>query len=299
MHSGHLRNGTLVISKQNGDVKRALSAFLVFVVAACGSSSSSVDPADTTAVAAVIATTTPLATTTTVAATMNPPSGEKLVDCDTKTMSTSYGEKLKPEACTASWAYGDTDRDSWNCPKEGCEQTRILRFSNNKWSTTAICYRNQPLTHFSRSCYIPNVGPATLAEIPPSDVACAIWPTNRSLKWVEETKCEPRQADINAALSGKCEGYFESSSLPVERCDQGRAVTEMQKRLKAAGYDTQVDGYFGEKMAKSVYDFQAKNNLLKSGVIDTATWKALAPDQTTLPGTDRNNDGLITPDEFR
>ena len=213
-------------------------------------------------------------------------------------MSASFGEKIKPEACTATWAFGDTDRDSWNCPDEGCDQTRIWKLVDTKWTTTAICYRNQPLTRYSRSCYIPNVGPATLAEIPPSDVACAIWPMNRSLKWIEETGCEPRKADIDAALSGKCDGYFEATALPVERCDQGRAVTEMQKRLKAAGFDTQVDGYFGEKMARAVYDFQAKNSLLKSGVIDRATWRALEPNQSTLPGTDRNNDGLVTPDEF-
>lgn len=279
-------------------MKRAiLTAALVLVVSACGTSGSSTDANNDSATTVPAATTT-ISPTTTIAEIKNPPSGEKLVDCDAKAMSASFGEKIKPEACTATWAYGDTDRDSWNCPDEGCDQTRIWRLANEKWTTTAICYRNQPLTHYSRSCYIPNVGPATLAEIPPSDVACAIWPTNRSLKWIEETGCEPRKADIDAALSGKCEGYFESTSLPVERCDQGRAVTEMQKRLRAAGFETQVDGYFGERMARAVYDFQAKNSLMKTGVIDRATWKALEPNQSTLPGTDRNNDGLVTPDEF-
>ncbi len=238
-------------------------------------------------------------TTSTIAPTKNPPSGEKAIDCDVKAISANYGEKVKAEACTATWAVGDTDRDTWNCPKEGCEQTRLFHFINNKWTVVSICYRDQPLTHYNRSCYIPNAGPATLAEIPPSDVACAIWSTNRALKWVEETGCEPRQADITAALSGKCDGYFDASSLPVERCDHGVAVSEMQKRLRKAGYATQVDGYFGEAMAKAVYAFQDKNGLMKSGIIDTATWKALEPNQSTLPGTDRNGDGLVTPDEFR
>lgn len=279
-------------------VKRALSVFLIVLVAACGSRSQEQSDVSSSATTDSAITANTLAATTTIVEIKNPPSGEKLIDCNSKAISTSVGEKVKPEACTATWAFGDTDRDSWNCPDEGCDQTRIWKLVNEKWTTTAICYRNQPLTRFSRSCYIPNVGPATLAEIPPSDVACAIWPTNRSLKWIEETGCEPRKADIDAALSGKCDGYFAAVALPVERCDQGRAVTEMQKRLRAAGFETQVDGYFGEKMARAVYDFQAKNNLLKSGVIDTATWKALEPNQSTLPGTDRNNDGLITPDEF-
>ena len=238
-------------------------------------------------------------TTTTVAATKNPPSGEKAIPCDVKAISANYGEKVKAEACTATWAVGDTDRDTWNCPKEGCDQTRLFHLVNDKWTVVSICYRDQPLTHYNRSCYVPNAGPATLAEIPPSDVACAIWSTNRALKWVEETGCEPRQADITAALSGKCDGYFDASSLPVERCDHGVAVSEMQKRLRKAGYSTQVDGYFGEAMAKAVYAFQDKNGLMKSGIIDTATWRALEPNQSTLPGTDRNGDGLVTPDEFR
>ena len=280
------------------NVKRFLPALLIVLVAACSSTPQAQESNDTTPTAVTGASTTTVAPTSTAPQITNPPSGEKLGECNAKAMSASFGEKIKPEACTATWAFGDTDRDSWNCPDEGCDQTRIWKLVDTKWTTTAICYRNQPLTRYARSCYIPNVGPATLAEIPPSDVACAIWPTNRSLKWIEETGCEPRKADIDAALSGKCDGYFEASALPVERCDQGRAVTEMQKRLKAAGFDTQVDGYFGEKMARAVYDFQAKNSLLKSGVIDRATWRALEPNQSTLPGTDRNNDGLVTPDEF-
>lgn len=277
-------------------VRRLLPALLLVVLAACGAQSA--DTATTTIDTSPVPTTVGV-TTTTIAATKNAPSGEKVIPCDAKAIGASFGEKVRVEACTATWAFGDTDRDTWNCPKEGCEQTRLYQLVNAKWISPAICYRNQPLTQFSRSCYVPNAGPATLAQIPPSDVACAIWPANRSLKWIEETGCEARQADIDAALSGKCEGYFQSTSLPVERCDQGTAVSEMQKRLKKAGFATQVDGYFGEAMAKAVYEFQSKNALLKSGVIDAATWKALEPDQTTLPGTDRNGDGLITPDELR
>jgi len=285
-------------NQQNGGVKRLVPAILIILVAACGSTSASVDSTVVTSTSLAVPTTAGV-TTTTAAPTKNAPSGEKAIACDLKAISANFGEKVKAEACTATWAVGDTDRDTWNCPKEGCEQTRLFHLVNDKWTVVSICYRDQPLTHYNRSCYIPNAGPATLAEVPPSDVACAIWSTNRALKWVEETGCEPRQADITAALSGKCDGYFDASSLPVERCDHGPAVSEMQKRLRAAGYSTQVDGYFGEAMAKAVYAFQDKNKLMKSGIIDTATWKALEPNQSTLPGTDRNGDGLVTPDEFR
>jgi peptidoglycan hydrolase-like protein with peptidoglycan-binding domain len=73
----------------------------------------------------------------------------------------------------------------------------------------------------------------------------------------------------------------------------------MQSRLRKAGYNTSVDGYYGPAMALAVFKFQKEKGLLQSGAIDAATWKALEPNQSLLPGTDANADGLVTPDEFR
>jgi peptidoglycan hydrolase-like protein with peptidoglycan-binding domain len=149
------------------------------------------------------------------------------------------------------------------------------------------------------SCYIPDIGAATLKELPPSDVACIVWPANKSLKYVAETGCEADLSSITASLNEKCTGYFAASELPVEKCDQGLAVQLMQSRLRKAGYNTSVDGYYGPEMALAVYKFQKGKGLLKSGTIDEATWKALEPNQSALPGTDANGDGIISPNEFR
>jgi peptidoglycan hydrolase-like protein with peptidoglycan-binding domain len=149
------------------------------------------------------------------------------------------------------------------------------------------------------SCYVPNVGAATLKEIPPSDVACIIWPANKALKYAAETGCEPDLSSISASLNEPCTGYFAASELPVEKCDHGLAVQLMQSRLRKAGYNTSVDGYYGPAMALTVLQFQKDMGLLKSGSIDQATWKALEPDQTKLPGTDSNGDGIIAPNELR
>ena len=172
---------------------------------------------------------------------------------------------------------GDTDQDRWNCPKEGCEQTRLYHRVDTKWTSPAICSRDKPLTRFALSCYVPNAGPATLAEIPPKDVACIIWPTNKSLTYVKETGCTPSKADINLSLSAECTGYFAAVSLPLEKCDTGGAVTVMQKQLRAAGYSVSVDGYFGPALAKAVYAFQGEKGLQQLGIIDSATWDALSP----------------------
>lgn len=149
------------------------------------------------------------------------------------------------------------------------------------------------------SCYIPNVGAATLAELPPSDVACLIWPANTLLKYTSETGCTPSKADIAAQMNGACTGYFSAVEFPVEKCDQGIAVRLMQERLKKLGFGTNIDGYFGPSMAKAVFDFQGQQKLTQTGMIDEATWIALEPNQSTLPGTDKNKDGVVDPGELR
>ena len=283
---------------QNGGVKKALLLLpLIIGITACGTKSA--DSATTTIPAVSSTTTVAVATTTTIPSLLNPASGEKEIACNSKAIGAIYGEKLRLEKCTTTWAFGDTDRDKWNCPDEGCTQTRLFHFDGTKWLNTATCQRSLPLTRFNMSCYIPNVGAATLKEIPPSDVACILWPANKMLKYAAETGCEPDLSAITASLNEKCTGYFASSELPVEKCDHGLAVQLMQTRLRKAGYNTSVDGYYGPAMALAVYKFQKDKNLLKSGMIDEATWKALEPDQSKLPGTDANGDGLITPNEFR
>ncbi|MFN5602380.1 MAG: peptidoglycan-binding domain-containing protein, partial [Acidimicrobiaceae bacterium] len=184
-------------------------------------------------------------------------------------------------------------------PDAGCAHTRLFHLENNTWVNTASCQRTLPLTRYAMSCYIPNVGAATLAQLPPSDVACLIWPANTLLKHTAETGCTPSKADIIAQMNGACTGYYDAVGFPVEKCDQGRAVRLMQERLKKAGYNTNVDGYFGPSMAKAVYDFQGTAQLQQTGMIDQATWLALEPNQSSLPGTDANSDGVVGPNELK
>jgi len=278
-------------------VNRVLS--IVAATLIVGGCSTSSQTASETTPAPVIATTATLVATTTLAPLVNPPSGEAAIACDSKAVGAIFGEKLRLEKCTATWAFGDTDRDSWNCPDEGCAQTRIFKLENDKWINTATCRRELPLTRYAMSCYVPNVGAATLAQLPPSDVACLIWPANSLLKYTSETGCTPSKADILSQMKGACTGYFAAVEFPIEKCDQGTAVRLMQERLKKAGFATDVDGYFGPRMAKAVFDFQGQKKLQQTGMIDQTTWLAIEPNQSTLPGSDRNNDGVVDPSELR
>ncbi len=58
----------------------------------------------------------------------------------------------------------------------------------------------------------------------------------------------------------------------VRNGDSGPGVEEIQRALKAAGYDIGVDGKFGPVTEKAVKDFQGKNGLTQDGVVGPVTW---------------------------
>jgi len=206
-----------------------------------------------------------------------PASGELEIPCDAKAISASYGEKVKVEKCTATWAVGDTDRDSWQCGDEGCRQTRLYRLTNNKWSDTATCLRELPLTRYASSCFAPNVGLATIDLIPPQDVACILWPTNSDAKYVKETQCPLAESKVLKSFEKKCEGFFEKTTLPLEKCHQGALVQQALTKLQQLKYVRNVDIYFGPEMARAVFEFQTDNNLARTGILDDETWNLLNP----------------------
>ena len=90
---------------------------LLFGLAACVSTSNSA--ATTTPTTVISNSPVQVAATTTVPTFLNPASGEKEITCDNKAIGAIYGENLRLEYCTDTWAMGDTDVDTWNCPKTG------------------------------------------------------------------------------------------------------------------------------------------------------------------------------------
>jgi peptidoglycan hydrolase-like protein with peptidoglycan-binding domain len=68
---------------------------------------------------------------------------------------------------------------------------------------------------------------------------------------------------------------------------RGSAVTQVQQRLKALGYNVgTVDGVFGPQTASAVTAFQRANHLTADGIVGPATWQALfAGNALRGPGT--------------
>ena len=240
---------------------------------------------------------TTLSVTTTTEAQLST-ADEPLVKCNNAAFREAFGEKMRMDLCTENWASGNSDRDTWNCPDDGCRQVRLYARGNGTWRATATCDTRYPLTLWKASCFRPDLQPVTVADIPSPAIQCRIWPANVQLRNVSETGCEPPQSVINEATRGKCTGWTENYRLPIEKCDSGRVIRVLQKRLVALGYDVDVDGYLGPGAVAAIMDFQKKNSIFATGLVDLATWRALFPSNEGLKGTDSDGDGVVTPDEL-
>lgn len=61
----------------------------------------------------------------------------------------------------------------------------------------------------------------------------------------------------------------------MERGSKGEGVETLQRLLKEAGYDIEVDGDFGRGTRSAVRDFQSKEGLVVDGVVGERTWERL------------------------
>ena len=244
-------------------IRWSIVLFLVFA-AACTSTEPVSEKIDDT-----------IATTTTVQSSLNAASGETEIECDARAISESYGERVKPEKCTSTWAVGDTDRDTWQCGSDGCPQTRIYHFTENKWVNTATCDRRIPLTRFASSCYVPNVGLATADLVPPQDVACIVWVTNSLPRYAKETGCPLSRDAVLASLKDTCPDTFDITQLPIEKCDRGEVVKKLQTRLRELKFNVAASGFYGPDSARAVFTFQEEKGLLATAIVDEETWIAL------------------------
>jgi peptidoglycan hydrolase-like protein with peptidoglycan-binding domain len=71
--------------------------------------------------------------------------------------------------------------------------------------------------------------------------------------------------------------------------EEGTLDTEntrvLQQRLIQLGYDVTADGSFGPGTKQAVIQFQTDKGLPATGVVDQATWNALAENSTTTTTT--------------
>ena len=274
-----------------------LVAFLAVSLPACTNGTASVaGTATTNTTAAAVDTSVPGTSTTAPAA---EPTGadEQLVPCDNQVFRAAFGTKMSMGLCTATWATGNTDKDTWNCPDAGCRQVNLFH-KTDTWVKTVVCDTTVPLTYWKGSCFKPDMSAVTAADIPPASIQCRIWPANASFTFIAETGCDINEDVIAAATSGECTHWSNNPILPLVKCDSGDGVTAAQKALKKAGFGSQTDGFMGPATVKSVVAYQKAKNLKVSAMVDLPTWQSLFPGNAGLPGGDLNGDGTITPDEF-
>lgn len=66
--------------------------------------------------------------------------------------------------------------------------------------------------------------------------------------------------------------------MEIKKGDIGNAVVDIQQRLLGLGHElgsTGVDGFFGGRTQRAVKEFQVKNVLEPSGVVDEQTWRRM------------------------
>jgi len=246
-------------------------ALLILVGCSQGAASEATTTTATPATTAAPAPTTTIAPATTTTL----PPDENLVDCPVAQFREQFKTKVKMLRCTETWALGLFDRDTWNCDSDGCDDTRVFHLENGAWVKKATCYLDAPLTPARRRCYIPDVGVATDADLPPANIACKIWPENSALKWIDETGCPLDEQVIEQTIATKCETWTPNEQLPLEPCDSGPMVKKLQRALRAKGYSVDIDGFNGPGTVKSLAKFQSDSGLKRTGIGDEATWQAL------------------------
>jgi len=221
-------------------------------------------------------------------------------DCTRDVVEAAVGEPSIID-CYGVWASVMPNSYAGACTE--CESVWLYKWESGKWGLKGYCIQYNPL--LSTGCYglsgtIKNsVSTNEMTEMPDQATACEIWDVDSSLWNISKTGCTPSADSIEDARTRPCDTYYPNSNLPLGRCDKGRGVRSIQKRLIAGGAQIDLDGYFGTGTVIAVMDFQTANGLPMSGYVDDKTWKALIPNQTELPGADSNGDGIVTPDEFQ
>lgn len=86
---------------------------------------------------------------------------------------------------------------------------------------------------------------------------------------------QPSSPDPSISIPVTCNGLFDSESLPIEFCQEGQIVAEVQQALVDRGFRIEVDGQYGTASATAVAQFQDMQGLPITGRVDSNTYSAL------------------------
>lgn len=83
----------------------------------------------------------------------------------------------------------------------------------------------------------------------------------------------------------RCTPLVENEAIPLELCDEGTNVRRVQQALVRLGVASlKIDGQFGPATKSAVEAFQLKMGLPVDGIVTSATWKALFPNEEIPTG---------------
>ena len=123
-----------------------------------------------------------------------------------------------------------------------------------------------------------------IAQNCPAGTTCKIYSSgkkNTALRKKLLKKCFSRASETYDHFMGR-DGDAEES-VKLSRGSKGSKVTELQTRLKALGFLTDVvDGKFGANTETAVKRFQKADGLKASGKVDDALWKKLFRDDAPM-----------------
>lgn len=80
---------------------------------------------------------------------------------------------------------------------------------------------------------------------------------------------------LSDARKSKLIEMFGNTSSTVKLGDKSALVYELQKLLKAKGYDVPADGVFKDLTSQAILDFETKNGLFPDGKLDAFTLEKL------------------------
>jgi len=117
------------------------------------------------------------------------------IECSRASIESAVGESTSVFNCAGEWAAIQPSSYVSDCTE--CESVWLYKWSQEKWNLMGRCNQYVPLVESQTPCsamagwlndgnYIDK-----MADFPPSDVACTIWPTNRFSENVAITGCTP------------------------------------------------------------------------------------------------------------
>jgi len=77
--------------------------------------------------------------------------------------------------------------------------------------------------------------------------------------------------DVPEPIEDACPSFTVDEDIPVQLCDRGALVAEIQTALTARGFAVEANGFFGSVTETAVRDFQASEGLEQDGVVGPIT----------------------------